>query len=80
MFVLVILVIVFVIGFDWVVKLMLIGGLMLFGVLFVINLFLYSYLIVSMVDVDGVLFDVGFYYMVNVMGCLIGIVLLGLVF
>lgn len=53
---------------------------MLFGVVFVVNFLLYLYLIVSYVKDDGVLFDVGFYYMVNVMGCLIGMILFGWVF
>jgi len=68
------------IGFEWAVKPMLIGGLMLFGVLFAINSSLHSYLIVSMADADGVSLDVGFYYMANAMGRLIGTVLSGLVF
>ncbi|MGB0988985.1 MAG: MFS transporter, partial [Pseudoalteromonas spongiae] len=41
---------------------------------------LHSYLIVSMADADGVSLDVGFYYMANAMGRLIGTVLSGLVF
>lgn len=53
---------------------------MLFGVLFAINSSLHSYLIVSMADADGVSLDVGFYYMANAMGRLIGTVLSGLVF
>ena len=59
---------------------MLIGGLMLFGVLFAINSSLHSYLIVSMADADGVSLDVGFYYMANAVGRLVGTVLSGLVF
>ena len=53
---------------------------MLFGVVFAINSSLHSYLIVSMADADGVSLDVGFYYMANAMGRLIGTVLSGLVF
>jgi len=68
------------VGFGWAVKPMLIGGLMLFGVVFAINSSLHSYLIVSMADADGVSLDVGFYYMANAMGRLIGTVLSGLVF
>jgi MFS family permease len=58
----------------------LIIGLFLFGVVFAINSSLHSYLIVSFADSDGVSLDVGFYYMANAMGRLIGTVLSGLVF
>ncbi|WP_394130628.1 organoarsenical effux MFS transporter ArsJ [Shewanella maritima] len=58
----------------------LIGGLMLFGVVFAINSSLHSYLIVSYADGDGVSLDVGFYYMANAMGRLIGTVLSGWLF
>ncbi|MEM7149924.1 MAG: MFS transporter, partial [Pseudomonadota bacterium] len=66
--------------FNWEVKTALIAGLMVFGVLFAINSSLHSYLIVSMADADGVSLDVGFYYMANAMGRLIGTVLSGWVF
>ncbi|TMP70895.1 MFS transporter [Pseudoalteromonas sp. S1609] len=65
---------------NWQVKTVLITGLMLFGVLFAINSSLHSYLIVSMADADGVSLDVGFYYMANAMGRLIGTVLSGWIF
>lgn len=58
----------------------LVGGLMLFGVLFAINSSLHSYLIVSYAAEDGVSLDVGFYYMANAMGRLLGTVLSGWVF
>lgn len=57
-----------------------IGGLLLFGVVFAINSSLHSYLIVSYADSDGVSLDVGFYYMANAMGRLIGTLLSGWVF
>lgn len=66
--------------FNWEVKTAVIAGLMVFGVLFAINSSLHSYLIVSMADADGVSLDVGFYYMANAMGRLIGTVLSGWVF
>ena len=50
----------------------LIGGLLLFGVLFAVNSSLHSYLIVSYAGRDGVSLDVGFYYMANAMGRLVG--------
>ena len=58
----------------------LVTGLMVFGVLFVINSSLHSYLIVSYAAEDGVSLDVGFYYMANAMGRLLGTVLSGWVF
>lgn len=57
-----------------------VGGLLLFGVLFAINSSLHSYLIVSFAGRDGVSLDVGFYYMSNAMGRLIGTLLSGWVF
>jgi len=58
----------------------LLGGLLVFGVLFAVNSSLHSYLIVSYAKSDGVSLDVGFYYMSNAMGRLIGTVLSGWVF
>jgi predicted MFS family arabinose efflux permease len=56
---------------------MLIGGLLLFGAIFAVNSSLHSYLIVSLAGRDGVSLDVGFYYMANAMGRLIGTLLSG---
>lgn len=58
---------------EWI----LLGGLMFFGALFAINSSLHSYLIVSYARADGVSLDVGFYYMANALGRLIGTVLSG---
>ncbi len=55
-------------------------GLLLFGALFAVNSSLHSYLIVSYANRDAVSLDVGFYYMANAMGRLIGTVLSGWVF
>ncbi|MCS6236368.1 organoarsenical effux MFS transporter ArsJ [Shewanella baltica] len=55
-------------------------GLMLFGALFAVNSSLHSYLIVSYASEDAVSLDVGFYYMANAMGRLVGTVLSGLVY
>ena len=55
----------------------LVGGLLLFGAVFAINSSLHSYLIVRHARADGVSMDVGFYYMANAMGRLIGTVLSG---
>jgi hypothetical protein len=58
----------------------LIVGLGLFGVLFAINSALHSFLIISHARHDGVSLDVGFYYMANAMGRLLGTVLSGWLF
>jgi len=57
-----------------------IAGLAVFGVLFAINSSLHSYLIVSYANEDGVSLDVGFYYMANAMGRLLGTVLSGWIY
>jgi predicted MFS family arabinose efflux permease len=46
-------------------------------VLFAVNSSLHSYLIVSYAKADGVSLDVGFYYMSNALGRLIGTLLSG---
>ncbi len=57
-----------------------IGGLLLFGAVFAINSSLHSYLIVSYAKEDGVSLDVGFYYMSNALGRLVGTLLSGWVY
>ncbi len=59
---------------------LLLGGLLLFGALFAVNSSLHSYLIVSYASEDGVSLDVGFYYMANAAGRLLGTVLSGWLF
>ena len=61
-------------------QLVLVAGLSVFGVLFAINSSLHSYLIVSYAAEDGVSLDVGFYYMANAMGRLLGTILSGWMF
>ena len=56
------------------------GGLLLFGALFAVNSSLHSYLIVSYAKEDGVSLDVGFYYMSNALGRLLGTLLSGWLF
>ncbi|MNN04778.1 Major Facilitator Superfamily protein [compost metagenome] len=58
----------------------LLGGLMIFGALFAVNSSLHSYLIVSYAKEDGVSLDVGFYYMSNALGRLLGTVLSGWIY
>lgn len=65
---------------SWPPQLVVIGGLLLFGVLFAINSSLHSYLIVRFARDDGVSLDVGFYYMSNAAGRLLGTVLSGWVY
>ncbi|MBF0658505.1 organoarsenical effux MFS transporter ArsJ [Psychrobacter sp. NG25] len=66
--------------FDFYIQASIVIGLLIFGVVFAINSSLHSYLIVSYADSDGVSLDVGFYYMANAMGRLIGTVLSGWVY
>ncbi len=62
---------------NWHIELALLTGLMFFGAVFAINSAVHSYLIVSYAKSDGVSLDVGFYYMANAMGRLIGTLLSG---
>jgi len=55
-------------------------GLFVFGGIFAVNSSLHSYLIVSYASEDGVSLDIGFYYMANAMGRLMGTVLSGWLF
>ncbi|WBA16078.1 organoarsenical effux MFS transporter ArsJ [Salinivibrio proteolyticus] len=73
-------IIAYAIGEQWYPQGVIIVGLMVFGAIFAINSSLHSYLIVSYAKGDGVSLDVGFYYMANAMGRLIGTVLSGWVF
>lgn len=58
----------------------LIPGLIIFGIVFAFNSSAHSYLIVHYAKADGVSLDVGFYYMANAMGRLLGTVLSGWVY
>ncbi|MBF2067836.1 MAG: organoarsenical effux MFS transporter ArsJ [Calothrix sp. C42_A2020_038] len=57
-----------------------IGGLLLFGVVFAFNSAVHSYLVLAFTDDDKVALNVGFYYMANSGGRLAGTVLSGLVY
>ena len=65
---------------QWHPQFTIVVGLLAFGAVFAINSSLHSYLIVSYAREDGASMDVGFYYMANAMGRLIGTVLSGLMF
>jgi predicted MFS family arabinose efflux permease len=56
------------------------GGLILFGIVFAINSALHSYLILAYSDSDKAALNVGFYYMANAGGRLFGTLLSGLVY
>jgi hypothetical protein len=56
----------------------LIAGLLLFGAVFAINSALHSYLILAFTKAERVTMDVGFYYMANAAGRLLGTLLSGL--
>ena len=58
----------------------LVSGLLVFGALFAINSSIHSYLIVAYAREDGASLDVGFYYMCNAAGRLVGTLLSGLVY
>ena len=55
-------------------------GLALFGVVFAVNSSVHSYLILTYTDSDRVALDVGFYYMANAAGRLVGTLLSGIIF
>lgn len=61
-------------------ELVVLGGLGLFGVVFAINSSVHSYLILAYSEGDDVALDVGFYYMANAGGRLVGTLLSGLMY
>lgn len=65
---------------QWQPERVIVFGLLIFGAIFAVNSSLHSYLIVSYAKDEGVSLDVGFYYMANAMGRLIGTILSGWVF
>ncbi|PQJ88122.1 organoarsenical effux MFS transporter ArsJ [Aliivibrio sifiae] len=73
-------IIAYLVQIEWQAEYTIVIGLLIFGAVFAINSSLHSYLIVSYAKGDGVSMDVGFYYMANAMGRLVGTVLSGLVF
>ena len=58
----------------------LLGGLAVFAVVFAINSAVHSYLVLLYTDEDSVALNVGFYYMANAGGRLLGTLLSGLIF
>lgn len=62
---------------DYSPEFIVIGGLTLFGGVFAINSALHSYLILAYADDDKISLNVGFYYMANAGGRLVGTILSG---
>ncbi|CAB4942301.1 unannotated protein [freshwater metagenome] len=58
----------------------LVGGLIVFGVIFALNSAVHSYLILAYADGDKVAMNVGFYYMANAGGRLVGTILSGVLY
>lgn len=65
---------------GWDAQTVVMTGLILFGVVFAINSAVHSYLILAYSDADRVSMNVGFYYMANAGGRLVGTVLSGWVY
>ena len=59
---------------------LLIGGLLVFGLVFALNSSVHSYLIVAYSDADRIAMNVGFYYMANAVGRFAGTLLSGLLY
>ncbi len=57
-----------------------VGGLIVFGVVFAVNSSLHSYLILAYSDDDSISMDVGFYYSANAAGRLVGTLLSGVLY
>ena len=64
-------------GLGYSAEMVVIGGLTVFGVVFAINSAIHSYLILAYASGDKIAMNVGFYYMANAGGRLIGTVLSG---
>jgi predicted MFS family arabinose efflux permease len=65
---------------GWPAEQVLILGLILFGAIFAVNSAVHSYLILAYSDHEKVSMNVGFYYMANAGGRLVGTVLSGLIY
>jgi len=63
--------------YGWPADIVIVTGLILFGIVFAINSAVHSYLILAYSDHDKVAMNVGFYYMANAGGRLVGTVISG---
>ena len=61
-------------------SILLVGGLLVFGVVFALNSSVHSYLILAYSDADKVALNVGFYYTANAIGRLGGTLLSGVLY
>ena len=68
------------ISLNWQIEWVLIIGLGLFGVVFAVNSSVHSFLILAYTDSDKVALNVGFYYMANAGGRLLGTIASGLLY
>ena len=68
------------VGLDLSPWLTVVCGLALFGLVFAVNSSVHSYLILAYTESDQAALNVGFYYMANAMGRLVGTLLSGVVF
>jgi len=68
------------VGFDVGRTTAVVGGLIVFGVVFAMNSSLHSYLILAYSDDEDVAIDVGFYYSANAAGRLVGTLLSGMLY
>lgn len=65
---------------DVVLTTAIVGGLVVFGVVFAMNSSLHSFLVLAFSDEDDVALDVGFYYSANAAGRLVGTLLSGVLY
>jgi predicted MFS family arabinose efflux permease len=68
------------VAFDGTRTFAVVGGLIVFGVVFAINSSLHSFLILAYSDDDAISLDVGFYYSANAAGRLVGTLLSGVLY
>jgi predicted MFS family arabinose efflux permease len=68
------------VGFDVATTVAIVGGLVVFGVVFAMNSSLHSFLVLAYADDDEVALDVGFYYSANAAGRFVGTLLSGVLY
>ena len=68
------------VAFQITVNVAIVGGLVVFGVVFAMNSSLHSYLVLAYADDDDVATDVGFYYSANAAGRFVGTLLSGVLY
>ena len=68
------------VAFEFHITVMILAGLAVFGIVFAVNSSVHSYLILAYTDSDKVALNVGFYYMANACGRLVGTLLSGVMY